>query len=214
MRYIVGIDEVGRGPLAGDMYLGVCIISEKSILFPRLSKKHRKHLNLVLEKKKKIFLRDSKRLTQKQREKSFLFLKDKLMHGIVKVPVSMIDDLGLSVAFKNGLEKIFEWIGNNTEAEQTTVFIDGVVGIKNGAGFSSINLLKQADDQVPIVAAASIFAKVNRDFYMRALHPSHPVYDWIHNVGYGTKKHIEAIKKYGVTKYHRRSFLRKILRRN
>ncbi len=212
MSTLVGIDEVGRGSLAGDMYIGVCLIDESSTLFPIFSKfKIGKNLNLLLDKKKKVYVRDSKKLTSKQRERAMLFLRDKVSYGVVKISVLKIEKDGLSRAFKDGVKKILEWVRERSQPKQTKVFVDGITTLDDTKKLS-VQFIKKADNSIPIVAAASIFAKVTRDSYMKKLHLNFPMYNWKNNVGYGTKEHIEAIKKYGVTKYHRMSFLKKILK--
>jgi len=212
MLVLAGVDEVGRGSLAGDMYIGVCLIKENSSLFPVFSKpKTCGKLNLLLDKERKVYIRDSKKLSQKQRERAVLFLKNKVSYGVVKVPIHKIEQEGLSNSFRHGVKAIFEWIKTHSQPTKTKVFVDGIITLDCKIKFSSIQFVKHADDTIPIVATASIFAKVARDAYMRKLHSKFPVYNWQQNVGYGTKQHIKAVKKYGITKYHRRSFLKRIL---
>ena len=177
----IGVDEVGRGAWAG----------------PLLVVAARQKPNRSLPDG----LTDSKLLTDLQKEQYYQDLLIVCDFGEGWVEVDEIDEIGLAAALKLGAERALSMFGDTTEE----IIIDG-----------SINLLKddtrnvrtqvKADLHVPIVSAASIYAKVIRDKHMWRLHYIDPTYDFKNNVGYGTAEHIEALKKHGVGKHHRKSF--------
>ncbi len=178
IELIGGIDEVGRGPLVGPV-VAACVILPSGY--------------------KNIEIKDSKKLSEKKRENLYdEIYKTALGIGIGIISPQRIDEINIYEATK---EAMIEAIENcNTRPEY--LLIDAM---KLDANIPTMSIIK-GDSLSQSIAAASIIAKVTRDRYMKTLHLEYPEYNFIKNKGYGTKEHIEAIKKYGITKYHRLSF--------
>lgn len=175
---ILGIDEVGRGCLAGPLVVGVVCLN-KPISGLADSKKLSKSKRLVLNK---------------------LILKNSLIASLGWVWPEEIDKLGLTKSMKLAIKRAL--IGKDIESYQ--IVIDGNINYLNHLS-NSLCLIK-ADQSVPEVSAASIIAKVARDKYMIDLSSKYPEYSFVNNVGYGTKEHIKAIIKHGPSIVHRSSF--------
>ncbi len=194
-RIILGIDEVGRGPLAGPVT--VCaVFASKSTL---------------REIKKACFYTDSKKMTQKRREAVFEVVKaesvaGRLTYAISSVSAKVIDRAGISkaidIAVKRSLKKL-------QAKEDTPVLLDG--GLKAPAEFTNQKSIKGGDSSEDAVALASVLAKVHRDKKMVRYDLRFPGYGFASNKGYGTKCHLEAVSRRGVCKIHRRSFLKNII---
>jgi ribonuclease HII len=180
---MIGIDEVGRGAWAGTLL--VCAARLKK------GKKYPQGLT------------DSKKLSKKQREKIFAHIVDSFDIAEGWVSAEMIDSLGLSNALKSAcLLATFEITDDKSEA----IILDGTINLCKGTGYTNVKVHKKADETVPEVSAAAVYAKVVRDQHMLEHSVDHPEYGFAKHVGYGTKKHREAIKKHGFTNLHRRSF--------
>ncbi len=194
-KYIVGVDEVGRGPLAGPVAVGV-------FLFP-----------VVKEKEiKEIFksARDSKKLTAKKREEIFQKIKKERRNHILRYVVryesnKTIDKKGISFAIKSCIEKAFKKL--KLKPKETKVFLDG--GLKAPREFVFQETIIKGDDKILAISLASITAKVSRDNLMEKLGKKSPSYGFGVHKGYGTENHRKAIKKYGLSRYHRVSFCQK-----
>jgi len=183
---ILGIDECGRGCLAGPVVVAGCIFQQS------LSKE-------IISK-----LTDSKKLTIKAREYLYDFLIQNTIYKIEQVEASIIDEKGISFAQKICIEKIYESLHN--KADET--IYDGNWDPIHQHDFKTII---KADAIIKEVSAASIIGKVYRDRLMLEYSKIYPEYSFEWHKGYGTKKHIQAIKKYGYTPIHRKSFnIRKI----
>ena len=178
IKYIAGVDEVGRGPLVGPVVTAAVILP----------------VDFYDER-----INDSKKVTEKKRE----MLYDVIMENAVSVGIGMsssevIDEINILEATKKAMNEAL----NNLSVKPEHVLIDAV---KLDIDIPSTSIIK-GDAKSQSIAAASIIAKVTRDRMMYELDKEHPEYDFAHNKGYGTKKHIEAIKKYGILKEHRKSF--------
>ena len=179
-KYEAGIDEAGRGSLAGPVTAAAVILGKKF---------ENKNLN------------DSKKLSQSKRLELKKFIeKNALAYSVAFVSSYKIDK-------NNILNSTFEAMHKSIEGlsiEPDFILVDGNL-------FKPYRDLKykciiKGDQKYQNIAAASILAKTYRDEYMSNLHINFPEYDWIKNKGYGTKFHIDMIKKFGRTKYHRKSF--------
>lgn len=195
-RFLVGIDEVGRGPVAGPVY--VCAFLAEAVEIE----------NIVGGIKAP--LRDSKKLTKKMREKWFEYLQSlakekKVRYIITKASNKEIDDKGIAVCIRAAVDNCLEKL--DLKIGETKVFLDG--GLKAKEKFTQETVIK-GDENIPIISLASIVAKVSRDLEMSKLAGEEDHYGWTKNKGYGTKSHMDAIKKYGVTELHRVSFLKNI----
>ncbi|MBI5798603.1 MAG: ribonuclease HII [Candidatus Yonathbacteria bacterium] len=213
-KYIIGIDEVGRGPLAGPVAVGaVCIYVE--------------HHSGV----KKLFpvVRDSKSLTPKMRVEWSEKIREAETLGYLFCSVSfvepnMIDKKGLSYAIRTAMEKALKTLehhlgvelpssalslGSSTpKLEEVMVLLDG--GLRAPSHYPHQQTIIKGDEKELSIALASIVAKVARDKKMIALAKKFPAYGFEKHKGYGTRAHYEAIKKHGITPYHRKSFLKNI----
>lgn len=182
-KEIYGIDEAGLGPLAGPIVVASCCIQDF-----RLSDELLNSIN------------DSKKISKKKRESLFEIITNTLniKYGISIVENTVIDEIGLSAAWKKGvIESVLEF---NPEI----CLIDGSrrVEIPN---CKTISIVK-GDQKSYSIAAASIIAKVTRDRIMRKIHEEFPEYGFDEHVGYGTKQHMEMLMQYGPCKYHRKSY--------
>ncbi len=178
IEYIAGVDEVGRGPLVGSV-ITAAVILPKDYNNDKIN--------------------DSKKLTEKKRNE----LYEEIMNHAIAVSIGestneVIDKINILEATKVAMKKAI----NNLSVKPQHVLIDAV---KLDIDIPSTSIIK-GDTKSISIAAASIIAKVTRDRMMYELDKIHPEYDFAHNKGYGTKKHIEALYKYGVLKEHRRSF--------
>ncbi len=175
---IGGIDEVGRGPLVGPV-VAACVILPK---------------NYQLEG-----LTDSKKLSEKKREKFYDILRqDAIAIGIGVVSEKKIDEINIYEATKLAMQEAIK----NLKVEPDYLLIDAM---KLETSIPSTSIIK-GDAKSLSIAAASVIAKVTRDRMLIELDKKYPMYDFKHNKGYPTKKHLEAIKKYGIIVEHRRSY--------
>lgn len=190
--FLIGTDEAGRGPLAGPVVAA-------AVCFPNITKILTEKLELI---------NDSKQLSEKQREYLFDLIKENSVHEITTIEVEEIEKINILKAalkaMKFSCEKIIKEVGTDVE-----VFVDGNKKIPEFKYAQSYKI--KGDATSASIAAASILAKVHRDNLMKKYSEIYPEYDFCKNKGYGTKKHIEAIQKYGTTPIHRPSFLKKIL---
>ena len=188
----VGIDEVGRGPIAGPV--AVCSFRCKPDFFESIEIKTP--------------LRDSKKLSRKQREEWCIYLKKAKALGLCDYTVSFvsaetIDKFGIVPAIKKALKVSLEKVAQTPE--DVFVYLDG--GLKAPIEFTNQETSIKGDELYPVISCASIIAKVSRDAVMTMYAKEHPSYGFEKHVGYGTKAHYEAIKKYGVISLHRKTFL-------
>lgn len=180
---ICGLDEAGRGALAGPLVAA-------AVIFPKKSMK-------TVTRRIGFRPRDGKTLSDKQRRKVYAALKR--MRATIAVEVisaRSINNHGIGWANR----EIFRRLIRKTEADQ--FIVDGRLKIGR-VGKKQIKSVVNADATVPEVICAGIVAKVERDTFMNTLHRQFPKYKWKENAGYGTASHIEAIKIYSVTQYHR-----------
>ena len=176
---IAGVDEVGRGSLIGPVYAAAVILKKK------------------LDKKK---LKDSKKLTKKNREILEKYIKKNSYWSIGSASLNEIEKLNILnaslLAMKRAIIKL--------KIKPKQVLIDGnkVPKIKN----YNLKYVIKGDEKIPEISAASIIAKVSRDRLITKMSKKYIKYSWNKNAGYGTKDHLSAIKKFGITKHHRKTF--------
>ena len=179
MEVLAGVDEVGRGSLIGPVYAAAVILS-KSI--------------------NKKLLKDSKSLTKGKREELDKYIKENSIWAIGQASIKEIEKINILhaslLAMKRAILKL--------NKKPSLVLIDGnkLPIVKN---YKLENVIK-GDQKIPSISAASIIAKVSRDKFITKLSKQFNSYGWETNSGYGTKKHLIAIKKFGITKYHRKTF--------
>lgn len=185
---ILGIDEVGRGPLAGPLVVGAVVLPE--------------------EKPEWVFnLRDSKKLTAKKREKlSAIILEEAPAIGLGWVSPGELDEIGISEALRLATRRAVEEV-QKCHAAFSQIIIDGKVNFLSETKLSPfVSTAVKADDLIKEVSAASIIAKVARDNYMKELANKFPGYGFEKNAGYGTAMHLKAISEIGICPEHRKSF--------
>ena len=184
---IIGTDEAGRGPAAGGVYAA-------AVYFPEVTDGLIKDLEI---------LNDSKKLTPKKRDSIYDVILNNTVNKIVCVEVDEIEKINIL----NSSLKAMNIACSSIMQENALTLVDGNKLIRNY--IYPQKFIIKGDSKSASIAAASILAKVSRDRYMQKLHEEYPMYNWLKNAGYLTREHIEAIDKYGLTKYHRPSFLRK-----
>ena len=197
VKFVVGIDEVGRGPLAGPVAIGA----------------FKMPINFNAKSFGKI--KDSKKLSPEKREeilaKLKILKKEKAVDFFVCYEsAKKIDELGLSKAIKNCIESGFKKL--KVKPEECLVLLDG--GLKAGDKYKNQKTIIRGDEKERAIAFASIVAKVSRDALMCKLAKKYPEYCFEIHKGYGTKKHRELIRKNGLSFEHRKSFCRNIFSNN
>ena len=178
---ICGIDEAGRGPIAGPMVFAGCILSEKC---------------KVKSEKWYEILTDSKKLTSKKREELFEIIKENSIYHIVFKSNDEIDKKGLSKCIKESLIEI------KTTLKAQKYLFDG----NSSFGVEGIETIIKGDEKIKEISAASILAKVSRDRFMIEISKKYPEYKFDKHKGYITKEHKELIEKYGFCDIHRKSY--------
>ena len=183
-KEVVSIDEVGRGALAGPLALG-SIYLDKTVL-------------KIIEKNNLRFY-DSKELNEKQREEFFKIIKKLgIPYKLVFISNKKIEKIGIQESYFLGIKKIINYFQPNF------LILDGK---KAKFQFKKYKFFIKGDKILNSLGAASIIAKFKRDKLMKRLHWKYPVYFWNKNKGYGTKEHLKAIKKFGISPLHRKNFL-------
>lgn len=198
LRYIAGIDEAGRGALAGPVAVGCVII------------KNRKACAEVLA-----LARDSKKLSAQKRRAIFVVIKECEKKGHLAAAVgfsssAMIDRKGIVGAVQHGLNAALKNAARKLalKEHEVSVKLDG--SLKASASYIFQKTIIRGDDLVKEIGLASIVAKVSRDEFMEKMAVDFPVYGYDVHKGYGTLMHRKALKKHGISKSHRVSFLKKI----
>tara|TARA_Y100000590_G_scaffold320534_1_gene362883 strand:+ start:308 stop:889 length:582 start_codon:yes stop_codon:yes gene_type:complete len=178
-KVIAGVDEVGRGSLIGPVYAAAVILKKN------INKKE---------------LKDSKKLNKVKREILAKYIKKNSTWAIGSASLKEVEKINILnaslLAMKRAIKKL--------KKKPTLVLVDGnkIPEIKN---YKLKNIIK-GDQKISEISAASIIAKVSRDHLITSLSKKFTKYSWSKNAGYGTKDHLDAIKKYGVTKLHRKTF--------
>ena len=189
--YVIGTDEAGRGPAAGGVFAA-------AVYFPEITN------GLILDLEK---LNDSKKLSNIAREKLYDIILPSSINSIVNIEVEEIEKINILNASLKAMKLACENVIQKANLKEFITLVDGNKNIKNYI-YPQKYIIK-GDGKSASIAAASILAKVLRDKYMADLAQEFPQYGWNRNAGYLTAEHLEAIDNYGLTKYHRPSFLRK-----
>jgi len=192
---ILGIDEVGRGPWAGPLVVGACIL-------PAREDQDGKAIEAEKWQEK---LTDSKKLSIKQREELYAEIKKHAVYLETGwVSAEEVSRVGLSEALRLATRRAVKKVKTSDFSE---IIIDGTQNFLQGTSLENqVTTLKKADLLIKEVSAAAIFAKVERDHYMYKLVEKYPEYGFEKHVGYGTVAHKAALEKYGVTPEHRTSY--------
>ena len=172
---ICGIDEAGRGCLAGPLCVAGCVLQREIA-----------------------GLADSKKLSEKRREELYAQIIENSRYKIVEISSAQVDEAGLSSCLRSALEQILAYFADFSGQ----IIYDGNANF----GVCGLQTLVKADAQIAEVSAASILAKVTRDRTMHELAQHYPQYGFAQNKGYGSRAHIAAIERYGLTPFHRASY--------
>jgi len=201
--WIIGIDEVGRGPFAGPVTVCGTFIPSKFD---------------VRKINKGVPLRDSKKLSQSQRESWVSFIKKEksVSYSLKSVSPSVIDSINITRSANRAATRVLEDLYKKIKFDtpHIYVYLDGGLHIeekslrKLGIPLDHVKTVIKGDEKIPAISLASIVAKVSRDAYMRRLHMKYPQYGFNIHKGYGTKKHRKAIRRHGPSKVHRLTFIR------
>ena len=194
-KTIVGLDEVGRGPLCGPVTTAAVIVNSKSQIKDRNFKEILKNA------------RDSKKLSEKQREKIFKLIQKcpNIKFTISSVGPKTIDKINISEATKKAMKNCLNKILPKRNLKKTLILIDGNRILDKNLKIQQKAIIK-GDNKNFSIALASIIAKVTRDRKMEKLSLQYPKYYFHQHKGYGTKLHKKLIKKYGPCKIHRKSY--------
>jgi ribonuclease HII len=189
---VCGLDEVGRGPLAGPVVAACVFIPENLYALPFVPA-----------------IKDSKKLSPVQLEKLYALITQNFIWTVAEIPPATIDEINILQASLRAMAEALD----KTAHEFVHALVDGNKLPKLPCTATAV---VKGDSKSTSIAAASIVAKVTRDRLMHQLHLEYPCYGWDRNVGYPTKAHIEAIEQYGITEFHRKSFgpVRSHLERN
>ncbi len=190
-KNVIGTDEAGRGPAAGGVFAA-------AVYFPEVTD------SLILDLEK---LNDSKKLSEKVRESLYDIIFGASINSIINIEVEEIEKINILNSSLKAMKLACENVISKARLTDFMTFVDGNKLIKNYK-YPQKYIVK-GDGKSASVAAASILAKVSRDRYMKELAEEFPQYRWEKNAGYLTAEHLAAIDKFGLTKYHRASFLRK-----
>ena len=179
MKILAGVDEVGRGSLIGRVYAAAVILNES------INKK---------------LLKDSKSLTKNKREELDRYIKENSIWSIGRASIKEIEKINILYASLLAMKRAILKLNK----KPSLVLIDGnkLPDLKN----YNLEYVIKGDQKIPSISAASIIAKVSRDRFITKLSKQFKDYGWNTNSGYGTKEHLSAIKKFGITKHHRKTF--------
>lgn len=192
IKYLVGIDEAGRGPLAGPVTVGMVIVPTTF------------DFSLIE------YARDSKQLSYKTRKGLFEHTRILKREGVLEYKVThihnkIIDSKGISYAVQEGVKRVLRHV----DASLSYIYLDGL--LKAPPLFIHQKTIIRGDQKVPLISLASIMAKVSRDTLMEKKAVQYPHYGFEFHKGYGTSLHREHIKKNGLCDMHRKSFCTKLL---
>lgn len=176
-KIIAGVDEAGRGPLSGPVVAAAVIVDQNNIIEG---------------------IRDSKKISKKKREVLYEQITSAYKYSVGVVSAAEIDQINILQATIKSCKMAVSALSIAPEI----VLVDGNMKFDDARFYSIV----KGDDKSLSIAAASIVAKVTRDRLMEELSAEFPDYAWSKNSGYGTKDHLEAIKKFGITKHHRKTF--------
>ena len=190
-KTIIGTDEAGRGPGAGGVFAA-------AVCFEKITPSVVENLSI---------LNDSKKLTSKKREYLYDYIKNETINETVCIEVEEIEKTNILACSLKAMKLACESVAQRINKDDILTIVDGNRLIRN-YNYQQQYVIK-GDGKSASIAAASILAKVTRDRYMEELDKEFPQYDWKNNAGYLTKAHLEAVDKYGLTKYHRKSFFKK-----
>lgn len=180
-KVVAGVDEVGRGPLAGPVVAAAVIIDQDNLI-PGI--------------------KDSKKLSKLKREEISNFLKQSSIYSIAEASVEEIDKYNILEATRLAMNRAMDQLSKKADV----FLVDGNMNFDK----THVKSFIKGDDISISIAAASIIAKVHRDSLMKEFSLQYPEYHWEQNSGYGTKMHVAAIQAHGITPFHRKKFVSRI----
>ncbi|MFQ5661651.1 MAG: ribonuclease HII [Candidatus Paceibacteria bacterium] len=208
-KYIIGIDEAGRGPLAGPVAVGAVLVpadAPQGLTVPRshLSRRYRSSSRNDLMTFSRV--KDSKKLTEIQREKIFEKIKENknIRYIVCFASARQIDKLGIVKAIGNALKKALAKLDANPN--KCKILLDGT--LKAPVKYKNKKTIIKGDEKEFVISLASIAAKVERDKKMQNFSKKYPKYNFEKHKGYGTKEHYRKIKKHGICDIHRKTFVK------
>lgn len=192
-KWIIGVDEVGRGPLAGPVTVAAVAAQYFEVELPELSG-----------------IRDSKKCTRLGRERWDAKIRKAFPFAIVSVSEKTIDRDGIMRAVRMAVSGCLAKLAatHAISGSDCMVLLDG--GLCAPIEYKNQKSIIKGDELVPLISAASIIAKVSRDAFMTELHALYPVYGFDQHKGYGTRAHAEAIREHGLSAVHRKSFCKNL----
>lgn len=190
-KVIIGTDEAGRGSGVGAVFAAaVCFTNKNNDLVEKL-----------------VYLNDSKKVSKKHRDELYDIIKNETINSVVSADVEEIERINILKASLGAMKQAVENVRKNIDDEEIIVLVDGNRQIPQL--IYPQRFIIKGDGTSASIAAASILAKVERDRYMLRLDEEFPQYGWANNMGYLTKEHMALIDKYGLSPYHRTSYLEK-----
>lgn len=200
IKFIIGIDEVGRGSLAGPVTVCAFLaLSGEKLINRKLGKIH-----------------DSKKLSEKQREIWSTYLKNKkdCRFAIASLSPKQIDKVNISksanLCAQKALAKLEKRVGIKNLQVKSKIYLDGGLYVGNKKSGIGTTIIK-GDEKIQVISAASILAKVHRDKIMKRYATKFANYGFESNKGYGTPKHIKALKRFGPTEIHRKTYTKNFI---
>ena len=187
---VIGIDEAGRGPLAGPV-VAACAFLDLAFLSDKICSK----------------INDSKKISATKRRDIFLYLKQRIKFGVGVVDEKIIDEINILQATKLAMLRAYEDFCIKSAISPQIILVDG-----NFAPFKKYGLIQEilpivkGDQKSLSIAAASIIAKETRDEIMLEMHQKYPQYGFDKNAGYPTKFHVDRLEEFGICEFHRKTF--------
>lgn len=201
-KWTVGVDEAGRGPLAGPVSVGVVLIPKK-FKFPA---KIDKNGWPIAARGHGIVLKDSKKLSAEQREAwvAYMARHSNIYSAVSLVSAGVIDKIGIQKAVKIAVARVLRklkstWLSDS----QVEVLLDGLL---HAPKYYRQRTIVNGDNLVPVISAASVVAKVRRDGVMIRMHQKFPQYGFDLHKGYGTRLHYRCLRRHGLSEIHRKSY--------
>ena len=195
-KYIIGVDEAGRGPFAGSVFVGAVLMLFKSGIKKRI--------------RNSVKFGDSKKLNEEQREFWYKWIKDNnVSFSFSSSSVSVIDKINISRAADVAAKRAVLKLTKTLTGEKIKIVLDGTLAASVDYEMATFENMPKADEKFSAVSLASIVAKVLRDREMKRMGKLYPQYEFEKHKGYGTKKHIESLKKHGLCQIHRLTFIKK-----
>lgn len=192
---IVGVDEAGRGSFFGRIY-ACAVYLPKDLIIPE-------HIQI----------KDSKKMSKKNRDKTYEYLIHNVIYGVGYVEPEIIDKYGIQNANINAFHNALDELQSKLPEEISFIYVDGIVF--KPWKMTQFKCIPQGDSVIKEISMASIIAKVIHDNYIESLiddHPNLKIYGLDTNMGYGTKKHRESLLTYGPVDFHRKSFIKNYLK--